>query len=438
VGVRPQAARKAIDMTAHKHFKQLVRARMAQTGESYTAARRAILAQSQPSADTGPTRHHLPGVIPGSSALRILLTAAGVRDPRTSAPLSEPTVFGIAGGIGIGIAAFRYEKADVSTFFLTGRHLWQDYLAYFTAALKRFGIQPAIHETASAKSAERQLRDAMTNGKPCIAWVAGYHVLTVYAVDDAQSIAWIGDASDEPLARPLADLAASRAAVKAQKNRLLTIPDAQSLSDLKPLVLSGIKACAAGLQSNLSKGPKNWSTLESLKIWAGRLHGAADKESWARMFPRGHLLWQGLVSLHDCIEHHHTGGGLGRPMFAEFLSQASQLPGLQHLRSAADLYSQLGKAWTELAHAALPADVTAFKSARELANARAELRATAGSAHADRDPRVCTGFDELAQSAARNFPLSEPQTDALLQSLQKRVLDLYHAERAALAAVRAG
>jgi hypothetical protein len=142
-------------MTAHKHFKQLVRARMSKTGESYTAARRQILGQYQVASDTGPARYHLPGCIPGATALRILLTAAGVRDPRNGKPLSEAMVFGIAGGIGIGIAAFRYEKADFSSFFITGRHLWQDYLAYFKAALKRFDIEPEIRETAGAKAAER-------------------------------------------------------------------------------------------------------------------------------------------------------------------------------------------------------------------------------------------------------------------------------------------
>ena len=43
------------------------------------------------------------------------------------------------------------------------------------------------------------------------------------------------------------------------------------------------------------------------------------------MFPRGHLLWQGLTSIHDYVEHRQTGGGLSRPMFAEFLKEASQL-----------------------------------------------------------------------------------------------------------------
>src|SRR4051812_11568873 len=123
-------------MTAHKHFKQLVRARMSQTGESYTTAwRHVIRAANIDDGDDRPTRWHLPGSIPAAAALRVLLTAAGARHPRggnKGGPLSEAMVFGIAGGIGAGATSFYYEKGDFSSFFITGRHLWNDDRAYLT------------------------------------------------------------------------------------------------------------------------------------------------------------------------------------------------------------------------------------------------------------------------------------------------------------------
>jgi hypothetical protein len=422
-------------MTAHKHFKHLVRARMGKTGESYTTARRLILQQALLPSEAGPTRFHVAGSIPGATALRVLLTAAGVRDPRSGRPLSEPMVFGIAGGIGIGMASFRYEKGDFSSFYITGRHLWQDHVLYLEEALKRFGIEPTIRETSGAKGAEKQLREALAGGRPCIAWVRGYHIITVYAVDDARAIAYVGDLADEPVELPLADLAAARSEIKSYKNRLLSIAPAKSPNDLAPLVMSGLRACCKGLVSNLSKGPRNWSTLEALKIWAGRLHGSNDKESWARMFPRGHLLWQGLTSIHDYIEHHRTGGGLSRPMFAEFLAEVSQLPGLQRLRDVGDRYSQLGASWTELAAAALPPKVAAFEKARELLTSQAELRSTGGAANERPKADLCERLAELTKAARDEFPLSQAQTDALLKNLQQRVLALYEGEVAAHAAL---
>ncbi len=64
-------------MTAHKHFKQLIRARMEKTGERYSAARRFVIVKSdQPHTDPA-TRWHFAGNIPATTALRTLLANAG-------------------------------------------------------------------------------------------------------------------------------------------------------------------------------------------------------------------------------------------------------------------------------------------------------------------------------------------------------------------------
>ena len=113
-------------MTARKHLKLLVRSRMGKTGESYASARRQVVNEDTSQESDSATRWHFPGSIPGVTALRILLAHAGIRDPRTNQPFSEAMTFGIAGGIGIGVFAFYYEKEDFASFFIAGRHLWQD------------------------------------------------------------------------------------------------------------------------------------------------------------------------------------------------------------------------------------------------------------------------------------------------------------------------
>jgi hypothetical protein len=79
---------------------------MAKTGESYSSARRQVIAQ--PSAFPYQSKYpqHLPGSIPAAAALRALLSHAGVRNPRTGSPFSEAMAFGIAGGIGAGMFTF--------------------------------------------------------------------------------------------------------------------------------------------------------------------------------------------------------------------------------------------------------------------------------------------------------------------------------------------
>jgi hypothetical protein len=130
-------------MTAHKHVKRLVRARMQKTGESYAAARRQAIRQ----APSGPTaRRHFPENVPATMALRMLLTHAGVRAPHTALPHSEAMLFGIAGGIGAGVFSFVYEQQDFASFFVAGRHNWQDDLGYLRDACTRLGVEPVIRE----------------------------------------------------------------------------------------------------------------------------------------------------------------------------------------------------------------------------------------------------------------------------------------------------
>jgi hypothetical protein len=84
-------------MTSHKHLKSAVRARMARTGERYTAARRHL---------AGPTATALPGVLPGydtfgggrhhdSGLLTHVLAAFGAVAAHDGEPLDEPMVAGI-------------------------------------------------------------------------------------------------------------------------------------------------------------------------------------------------------------------------------------------------------------------------------------------------------------------------------------------------------
>src|SRR5688572_26036822 len=184
-------------MTTHKHLKQLVRARMTKTGESYATARRHIVRQPLQVSTDPATQWHYPGNVSATTSLRILLAHAGVRAPHDRAPFSEALLFGVAGGIGIGVFSFFYEKEGFASFYIAGRHLWQDDEQYFRLACARFGITPSVWETGGSKEADRQLAEALAQG-PCIAWVdaaqlphrampeswsgGAYHVITVYAI----------------------------------------------------------------------------------------------------------------------------------------------------------------------------------------------------------------------------------------------------------------
>jgi hypothetical protein len=374
---------------------------------------------------------HLPGRIPAVTALRILLKHAGVE-------YSEPMLFVLAGGIGAGVFAFLYEKEDQASLFLAGRHLWADDQAYLTAAAKRLGFRVAVKESTSTRVGEEQLRAALEEGRPVIAWVdlahlphraaparlsgGGYHVVTVYSISGDAAL--IGDLAPEPIAIPLRDLGIARQRIAKQRNRLLWLERARS-SGKPPTQRALIDDALATCVSTLARAKMANFRLDAFEELADRMAGT-NKESWAQMFPPGGRMWTALTWLHDCIANYHTGGGLCRAIFAEGLREAG-------LNSSADEYADLAKRWTAAAALALPDKAPACKEARELLDRKAELTRAGGPV---REIRACwERLDRLAADARRSFPLPAAEAAALRGELAHQVRDLFVRETAALAAL---
>lgn len=425
-------------MTERKHFKQLVRARMSKTGETYSTARRQVIRQADTSTVPNQYPHHYPGNVPGSAALRALLSQAGARAPHTREPFSEAMVFGIAGGIGAGMFTFHYAKENFSSFFVAGRHLWQDHAAWALAAAKRMGVKALVRESSAAKPGEKHLRELLNGGRPVLAWITFrgkmYHVVSVHGIDDAAGVALVGDLSDDLIPVPLPALAEARAQVTKDKNRLLALEPAGKMPNLKTMVRSGVAACA----ESLGKGKMKNFTLEAFATWADRLHGSKAPGSWDKIFPRGHLLFQGLRSITEFIEFYGTGGGLCRPLFAEFLGEASEALSDRRLASLAKRYAELGRGWSALADAALPDEVPEFREAKELLARKAEAVAAETDATGAAEVSFCNrAMEEAAASMKKAFPLDEAASEALRKRLKERLLQLVEGERAGLAGLQA-
>jgi hypothetical protein len=254
---------------------------------------------------------------------------------------------------------------------------------------------------------------------------SGYHVVTIYKIDDENKTALIGDLTDEPISITLADLTKARGRIKKFKNRLLAFDAAQKQPELAGLVKAGLHACYDMLATCKMK---NYS-LEAFRIWGERMHGAKDKESWERVFTPGHRLWRGLTSICDFIENYGTGGGLCRPMFAEFLAEAGEALHDGDLEALAGRYAELGRLWSELASAALPEEVPLFKRVRELFAQRNELMASGDSAEKVR--QTWNEIEALGGQAKAKFPLTPAECDELRRHLKGRIRDLYEGEVAA-------
>src|SRR5687768_8507270 len=127
------ASRKAVEMTARRGLKKIVRGRMARTGETYSTALRAV---------ARPTIRHRESALVG-----FLLEDAGL-------DLSEPMVCGLGGGIGFMYAVFEYDAVPHPLLTIVMQHHPQPWAA---AVFDRLGVPFEEGHSASPKTARAAL-----------------------------------------------------------------------------------------------------------------------------------------------------------------------------------------------------------------------------------------------------------------------------------------
>jgi hypothetical protein len=294
-----------------------------------------------------------------------------------------------------------------------------------------------IKESSGIKPGEKQLRELLVGGRPAMLWLEfrgkQYHLATVHSIDDAAGVALVGDLADDLIPVPLPELAAARGRTKKDKNRALALEPAGKLPPLPKLVRDGISACVSSLTTCKMKNFR----LEVFKTWADRLDGNKSGDSWERIFPPGPLLYQGLRSITEYIEYYGTGGGLCRPLFAEFLGEAAGALSDRKLQALAERYATLGREWSALADAALPDSVPMFRKVKEALANRAEALATESEA-AESGLSLCEqAMARIAADMKDGFPLDAAASGALRRNLKGRVTALYEGEVAALQALEA-
>ena len=429
-------------MTARKHLKTRVRARMAHTGERYSAARAHVLPDAP--GRRGPARAAQRGVNPAANALRVILADLGLQ-------IGEPLALTIGGGPGIGVFQFHYAREEFSSLFLAGRHAWDDDLRFIEGALRRLGLEPIVSGTGAPRSADRHLRDALEDGRPVVAWGdlaeldtrgypaedrgGAYHVVVVHSLDDARGVATLDDLANDPVEVPIDTLARARARIAKFRSRLLRLPTEAhppTAARLGAAIEAGLDATIDGFDQPRTR---NFS-LDALADWSARLRGTG-KDSWATVFPRGRRLWAGLASIHQYAEHYGSGGGLLRPQVAAGLRDAADRLGDAPLAGVAARYDEVGARWTELARAALPDDVPAFRRTRDLQDQRARLYAERGTDAANEIAATWAETAAIRAAMAEAFPLDEAATESLLDGLATQVDAIHTGEIAALEALRA-
>ena len=156
-------------MTARKHLKARIRARMAKTGERYVTAHRHLVGEPETPIAHGYRLRG--GVHPDTAGVANVLARHRVIAGHTGEPLSEAMVLGIGGGLGAGYILWEFKAHETATLVLGFRNRWQYPDRWMTSALERLAV-PATHlETGGARTAARQLDEALAAGRPALATI---------------------------------------------------------------------------------------------------------------------------------------------------------------------------------------------------------------------------------------------------------------------------
>jgi hypothetical protein len=396
---------------------------------------------------------HVAGVHPETSGLMNVLARAGVTAPHTGKPYTEGMLLGVGGGVSFNYYVFQYQ-GWTPTFFLSGRYLLQDNVAFLEGACKRLGVGTTVKESSSPKVAEKNLLAGLESGS-AIAWVdlaslsySGlpaplrrmmHYVVNVHGLDEEQSVAWVGDTlCKKPIPVPREELTQARGAITGQKYRVLSAKPAGSGKaldgkGLEKAIREGIRLCCEAA----AKG-KTWNTrIDGIRKW-GELLTSDTKESWPRVFVPGVPMFMGLARAYVCIEHFGTGGGFMRGLYADFLEEAADVLKLKALNDVAGRYRALAKQWSRFARACLPDDVAPLKETRELIDRYVKALYDKGEGAGPDLQKLLEALRTVRkQRVEEKFPLDEAGARQMLAGLQKQLLEIADGETGAIEALGA-
>lgn len=376
------------------------------------------------------------------AALRNVAGYHRVIGRQTSAALTEPMLFGIAGGIGatcqvVGAGGAAPQlKIDLGPRY---KGLVSDTLQ---ALCVRLGLPASFRHTSSVEIATLNLRQALSRGEPPLvfgdaarishlAWPSlgdpGY-VGVLYGIEGegADAVAQLADLSSGPVGVPLAELLPEGSA----RHLYVFVNAPAAPVDLPKALEGGLRACCERMLD--PPHPKTAYGLRALQRLAESVLAEGDPEGWPSLFPPGGALLEALLTLYAAIELGEAGPQGGRAMFATFLGEAGAVLQGPDLGEAIDRYEALAGAWQDLGEALLPESCPPLGELRRLLQARAELLGRHPvETRAERET-IRERIVEIRAAVARDFPLDEAGRRALLVEVQERLQTLAADEEMAI------
>ena len=440
-------------MTTHQSFKRVVRARMVKTGERYAAARRALLAERPPNADTtasgdrdGAYRYR-GGQQPLTASLTNVLAHLDVRSPLTGEPLTEAAILGIGGGLGAGYILWEFQSHDSPVLTLGFGNRWQ-YPAvpgWTGSTLARLGLTADVHETGGAKGAATTLDGILATGDPVIAYVdqqaigtwgqpealsgvSGYPVVVAALAPDGRYE--VDDRGRAPLLVDTETMAAARGRIGSWKHRLIRVrrPEAALSADtLRAAVQAGLEDQVEHL-----RGRSDSFSLPAWRKWARLMTDTRNAKAWPRVFADGQGLFGTLVSVVEAVDGDvGAAGGHLRELYATTLDEAAGILDRPALTDAAAAWRAAADLWEDLADAAIPPSLEdgldAIAAAERLHDAVME-----GESGRARGSAAARDLWALRDAHADQIALDDAAQSDLFADIGERVAAVYTAEVTAL------
>jgi hypothetical protein len=379
-------------MTKQRDFKELVRDRMAKTGERYTAARFQILSKLDPVTPTA----EFPGLLSGydrfggvqgdTAVLHNVLRHAGITSPITGRPFTEAMIHGLCGGTGFLYAVFEYKGwPPILTLVMRSRTMADLFVA---AGVSRLGIRVRQSQTTSPKAARKALDDALAAGKAAVCTAdiaslpyyglpeefagAGPHTIAVVGRDGDD--VWLDDRSAGPIRMNIDQLGRARARYRNAKNRLFTIEGPEPKHDARKAIRDAIDDTARSfVEPPLPKSFWVNCGFSGLDKWRQMLTDQKDKKGWPQVFAEGPRAYAGLQRAYECIEYSDTAPHGGRPFYADFLEEAAAALDRPTLKKAAAVYRSLGELRGDISRLIADCSDPTVRRACEIADRRLEL-----------------------------------------------------------------
>ena len=443
-GAAPLAAGHVM-MTTQKHLKQRIRARMSKTGESYTSARRRVIA-ARSDAGVEKSGYTLRGGIhPDTAALANTLANAGVTVGGER--VSEELVLGIGGGLGAGYILWQF-SGHHPIVTLGFRNQWQYPDRWLEKTCSRLGIGATRHETSGHVTALRTLREALsTQGPSPLVWIdaqeigywhlperlSGISGYPIVVTGERDGRFFVDDRNSAPLSIDEETMRAARGRISSFRNRLVTFdaPDEVPVQVLASAIDTGLEDQVR----HLSSGSDSFS-LPAWRKWSRMLTDSKDKKGWRNAFADQEGLFGVLVSIYESIESSGFGGGSLRGLYASFLGTAADLLDRPALNRVSDAYRDLDAQWAALAERVAPGDQEPFRRARNLVDALHEQVLDGGDA--ERSKAAITSEEIWRAKDAHDDErlFDAPSFEGLLEELARDIHALYEAERHAITELR--